>query len=376
MPLFRLPFFSTKRTQNHSPDTKQIVPLKSQEALFQNGDIVKIIADFTSYPHLHRNFFCTLSRSINKEISSLFPKYRINPLLQYQHVYSSDRMIAGCSKDGRKLFFGTFECLRFIDFSDDSDEFTKTHILNCFIDKDAMIDVSPCGSLVTIKEGNKIFGLEMKENRNLSPSCEAAASTAVVTTNGVFFLSDRLSYWDRKTGETTHFQMPMKKLSFPTSAILSFDHRYLITIGSSSSPVTEVLVWEIDKNKLKSPFSLRGHTNGITCLYATEKYILTGSHDRCVRLWSLETKKSVMEVRCSSAVLSIAATSDSRFIAVLSITHILLFDIISKVIIKREENLYRYRFVHIGDNGNFLLVGENHCEVFSLFQKDGADERT
>ena len=73
------------------------------------------------------------------------------------------------------------------------------------------------------------------------------------------------------------------------------------------------------KSQLKSKFNLflEGHTDYVTCVIVTKdnKYIISGSDDRTIRIWNLleQRQEGVLEGHFAE-VLSVAVTSDNKYV--------------------------------------------------------------
>ena len=69
--------------------------------------------------------------------------------------------------------------------------------------------------------------------------------------------------------------------------------------------------------EVKQETALEGHLDRVNCVAVTSdnKYIISGSNDRTIRIWNLlEKKQETLSVENCGYVLTVALTRDNKFI--------------------------------------------------------------
>ena len=122
-----------------------------------------------------------------------------------------------------------------------------------------------------------------------------------------------LKYWDlEKKRLTTTF---IGHESFVYDMALSPDGKTLVTVGGhvSDRPIDcAVRVWDVTTKKETKKLS--GHTATISCVALTRdsSKIVTGSHDRTVRLWDVKRNSEVLKIDTGGSVWSLALSLDEK----------------------------------------------------------------
>lgn len=103
--------------------------------------------------------------------------------------------------------------------------------------------------------------------------------------------------------------------------VLSLVKNIAITGGSTG----QVKAWRANSSKLS--FDCAGHSSAITALQICDTSIVTGSLDRTVKLWDLQTGVMLRDVRADDAVISVAASSAKTGLLGLQNGHCTLYDL-------------------------------------------------
>ncbi len=127
---------------------------------------------------------------------------------------------------------------------------------------------------------------------------------------------------------------------------------------------TEILpkVWDILARTIKFTFS--GHEQDIYSLdYARDgRHIASGSGDRSVRLWSIETGQQTLELRIEDGVTTVAISPDCRYVAAGSLDKsVRVWDADTGYLVERLEGAEGHKdsvySVAFAPNGRDLVSG-------------------
>jgi autophagy-related protein 16 len=114
-----------------------------------------------------------------------------------------------------------------------------------------------------------------------------------------------------KIWDVNHGQLRGTLRGSPGSSIIGCDLSNTHVVGAGSDKTCRV--WDIRTQRMIH--HLVGHAHKITCvkLYGRDKYVLTGSADRCMKVWdiSLKTYKQTLTLRHSSTSNCIDVAPDS-----------------------------------------------------------------
>ena len=96
------------------------------------------------------------------------------------------------------------------------------------------------------------------------------------------------------------------------SVCFSPDGKYL---ASTSWMEKTIKIWDLEKEN--EVHSLTGHTDGLTCVCFSPdgKYIASGSHDKTIRVWDWEKRKTEQIQEHTDSVVSVCFSPDGKHIA-------------------------------------------------------------
>jgi len=90
----------------------------------------------------------------------------------------------------------------------------------------------------------------------------------------------------------------------PVTCVFAYNNRII-----SGSDDCTIRVWDLNSDKCYH--ILQGHTSPITCLFVTEEYIVSGSYDKTIRIWNTDTGENIKVLRGHSEfILKLTVTSN------------------------------------------------------------------
>jgi WD40 repeat protein len=103
----------------------------------------------------------------------------------------------------------------------------------------------------------------------------------------------------------------MKHLGCVNSVFVSSDNRYIL----SGSYDKTIKLWDLETGDLK--YTLKGHSNWVNSVFVSRdnRHIVSGSKDRTIRVWELETGElKYTQAEHSGFINSVFVSSDNRYI--------------------------------------------------------------